>query len=141
MLNEKMEKIIFLTVFILCFAMTIFGQNASEKVQKAADFFASAYNANNYAQIEAQFNVGMKSAVPPEKLAKFLDDLRADSGKITKLGTPNFTAPTAANFPADFERRKWILSITLDAEGKIAGFQITPPPSGKPKTLRAIRRN
>ncbi len=103
-----------------------------EKVQKMAEFFVSSYNAKNYAQIEQQFNAQMKTAVPPEKLAEFLDDLHTSSGKITKLGTPNFNAPTA-KFPADFERGKWILSITLDTEGKIAGLLITPPSSGKSK--------
>ena len=113
-------------------ASTVFGQTDLEKFQKTAELFAAAYNANDYAQIERQFNAPMKTAVPPENLTKFLDDLRVGSGKLIKLGSPIFNAPTA-NFPAEFERGKWILSITLDAEGKIAGLVITPPSSGKPK--------
>ncbi len=80
----------------------------------------------------------MKTAVPPEKLKTFLDDLHAGSGKMTKLGALNLNVPTAV-FPANFERGNWVLSITLDTEGKIAGFQITAPPTGKPKNTSRSR--
>lgn len=133
-----MNKIIVCLNFALLSVMPVFGQTAMEKFQKTAEFFIAAYNAKDYAPIEQQFNAPMKAAVPPEKLTSFLDDLRASSGKITKLGAPNFNLPTAA-FPADFERGKWILSITLDAQGKIAGFQITAPPSDKPKNTSRNR--
>ena len=126
-----MKKILYLIVGWL-FATTAFGQTSSEQVQKMADVFVTAYNSKDYASIERQFNAPMKAAVPPEKLTKFLDDLHAGSGKIIKLGALKFTAPTA-NFPADFERGNWIISITLDAEGKIAGLVVKPPPSDKPK--------
>ncbi|MGI8467166.1 MAG: peptidoglycan DD-metalloendopeptidase family protein [Pyrinomonadaceae bacterium] len=128
-----MRKIIFLFAFALFFAATIFGQTASEKVQKTAEFFASAYNANDYAQIEAQFNAQMKTAVPDEKLKAFLDDLKSQFGNISKLGTPDFVAPTVAKFPAEFERGKMVLLVALDAEGKIGGLSVTAPPSTKPK--------
>ena len=112
-----MNKFLFILNLALFCVITVLGQTSMEKVQKMAEFFVSAYNAKNYPQIEQRFNAQMKAAVPPEKLAKFLDDLHANSGKITKLGSPNFTAQTA-NFPADFERGNWVLAITLDAQGK-----------------------
>lgn len=113
--------------------MAVIGQTSSEKFQQTAKNFVSAYNAKDYAQIEQQFNVQMKAAITTDKLKKFLDDLHAGSGEITKLGAPNFAAPSVANFPADFERGQWILSFALDAEGKIAGFQVKPPQTVKPK--------
>lgn len=126
-------KFLVLISFNLIFAMSIFGQNASEKVQKVADLFASAYNAKNYAQIEEQFNAQMKAAVPNEKLKAFLDDLKSGYGNISKLGSPDFTAPSAARFPAEFERGKMVLLVALDADGKIAGLSVSATPSGKPK--------
>jgi murein DD-endopeptidase MepM/ murein hydrolase activator NlpD len=135
----KIEKIIFCFTLILFFAMTIFGQTASEKVQKMAELFVSAYDAKNYAQIEAQFNAQMKIAVPNKKLFEFLDGLKRDLGRITKLDSPNFIAPSVANFPAEFERGKMVLLIALDAEGKIGGLSITAPPSVKPKNTSRNR--
>ncbi len=128
-----MMKILF-CLFTLMFAvMNVFGQTDAEKVQKTAEIFVSAYNAKNYQQIDAQFNAGMKAAVPTDKLNAFLDGLHADFGKILKLGSPNFVSATAANFPVEFERGKMSLFIALDKEGKIAGLSVKPPPTKKPK--------
>ncbi len=127
-----MIKIVFCLILEVFFVMAVIGQTSSEKFQQTAKNFVSAYNAKDYAQIEQRFNAQMKAAITTDKLKKFLDDLYADSGKITKLGAPNFAAPSVANFPADFERGKWILMIALDAEGKIAGLRVFPP-TDKPK--------
>ena len=114
-------------------AITVFGQTASEKVQKAAELFVSAYHSKDYASFERQFNAPMKAAISGEKLKEFLDDSHRDLGKIVALGKPKFIAPTVGVFPAEFERGKMDLLVALDAEGKIAGFRITPPPVEKPK--------
>ncbi len=128
-----MKIILFCLTLAVFFAMTVFGQTASEKVQKTAELFVSAYNAKDYAQIEAQFNAQMKAAVPTDKLKEFLDGLHRDLGKIVKIGSPDFIAPAVANFPAEFERGKMTLLIALDAEGKIGGLRVAPPQSAKPK--------
>lgn len=128
-----MKEIIFALSFVLFFAMTVFGQTASEKVQKMAELFVSAYSAKDYTQIEQHFNAQMKAAVTTEKLKEFLDGLHRDLGKITKLGSPDFIAPSVANFPAEFERGKMVLLVALDVEGKIGGFRVTPPQPVKPK--------
>lgn len=128
-----MEKITFCLSIMLFFAITIFGQSSSEKVQKMAQLFVSAYNAKDYAQIEAQFNAQMKAAVPTDKLKEFLDSLHRELGKIEKLDSPNFIAPTASNFPAKFERGKMTLLVALDTEGKISGLRVSPPQPAKPK--------
>ena len=120
--------------------MSVFGQNASEKVQKTADFFVSNYNAKDYAQIEQQFNAQMKAAISGDKLREFLDGLHRDLGKISKLGAPEFIAPSVANFPAEFERgAKMILLIALDAEGKVGGLRVGPPPPAKTKNTSRHR--
>ena len=134
-----MKEIIFSISFVLFFAITVFAQTASEKVQKAAEFFASSYNAKDYLQIERQFNAQMKAAIPTESLKDFLDGLHRDLGKITKLGSPDLIAPSAANFFAEFERGKMVLLIALDTDGKIGGLSVTSPKSVKPKNTSRNR--
>lgn len=121
-----MKKIIFSLIFVLFFAMTVFGQTSSEKFQKMAELFVSAYNAKDYAQIEQQFDDRMKAAIKSDKLKEWLKQTHVELGKIVKLETPNFVAPTVAVFPAVFQRGKMDLLIALDAEGKIAGLRIAP---------------
>lgn len=128
-----MKNFFFCLSLISLFAMSIFGQTPQEKVQKMAEFFVSSYNAKEYAQIEAQFNAQMKAAISGDRLKEFLDSLHKDFGKIGKLGSPEFPAPSVANFPAEFERGKMVLLIALDAEGKIGGLRVFPPQSPKPK--------
>ncbi|MCU1290835.1 MAG: zinc-dependent peptidase peptidase family [Acidobacteria bacterium] len=113
--------------------MSIFGQTSSEKVQKTAELFVSAYNAKDYVPFEREFNAKMKAAVPSVNLKEFLDGLHRELGEISKLGSPQLSAPTVGNFPTEFERGKMVVMVTLDAEGKIAGFRITAPPAAKPK--------
>ena len=134
-----MKEIIFSLSFVLFFAMAVLGQIASEKVQKMATLVVAAYAEKDYAQIEAQFNAQMKTAVPSEKLKEFLDGLNRDFGKITKLGAPSFVAPQVANFAAEFERGKMVLLIALDAEGKIGGLSVTAPQPVKPKNTSRNR--
>jgi murein DD-endopeptidase MepM/ murein hydrolase activator NlpD len=128
-----MMKNVICLILLMFLTMNIFGQTASEKVQKMAELFVLAYNAKTYAQIGGQFNADMKAAVPTDKLNAFLDDLHSNYGKIVKIGTPNFIKTTAASFPVEFERGKMSLHIALDAEGKITGLRVAPPLSEKPK--------
>ncbi len=121
--------------FAIIFSATIsFGQTAAENVQKTAELFVSAYNAKDYAPIDAQFNADMKKAVTTDKLTAFLDGLHANYGKIAKLGAPNFAAAPWVDFPVEFERGKMSLRIALDKAGKIGGLSVAPPPAAKPKT-------
>ncbi|MEQ1603381.1 MAG: peptidoglycan DD-metalloendopeptidase family protein [Pyrinomonadaceae bacterium] len=120
-------------ISIVFLSLTAFSQLPAEKVQKMADLFVSAYNAKNYALIEEQFNATMKTAIPADKLNTFLDGAHRDLGKIAKLGPPKFLNASAASFPVDFEKAKMAMTVALDAEGKIAGFQINVPAAIKPR--------
>ncbi len=123
-------KLAFLFAF---FSLTIMAQSSQEKVQKTAELVMTAYNAKDYGRIEKEFNAQMSAAITTDKLKEFLDDTHAGLGKIVKLGTPNVVAPMAAAFPAEFERGKMDLFVTLDAQGKIGGLLIAPPQPIKPK--------
>ncbi len=129
-----MIKILICLFAIMLSAAISFGQSAAENVQKTAELFVAAYNAKDYAPIDAQFNADMKTAVPTEKLTIFLDGLHANYGKIAKLGAPDFAAAPWVKFPVEFERGKMVLRIALDGEGKIGGLSVVPPPVVKPKT-------
>jgi len=122
------------TLFCIAFAASQgFSQTPAEKLQKMAELFMTAYNAEDYGQISAQFNATMKTAIPDDKLKAFLDGSHKDLGSILKLGAPNLVSPRAASFPVDFEKAKMALTIALDAEDKIAGFQINVPTPVKPR--------
>ncbi len=122
----KIYRIQFFAVITLL-AATTFAQAQADKVQTTAELFVSAYNAKEYAKIEAQFNEAMTAAVPVDKLTLFLNDSHRDLGKIVKLGTPKYISPNVATFPIEFEKGKQELLISLDAEGKIGGLRITAP--------------
>ena len=126
-------KILKLAILFALFSLTVMAQSNQEKVQRAAEMVMTAYNAKDYGRIEKEFNAQMSEAITTDKLKEFLDDTHAGLGKIVKLGTPNFVAPTVATFPAEFERGKMELLVALDAEGKIGGLRIAPPQPQKTK--------
>ncbi|MDQ6787381.1 MAG: peptidoglycan DD-metalloendopeptidase family protein [Acidobacteriota bacterium] len=130
-------KIIKFTFLLALLSLPVFAQSNQGKVQQTAEMFVAAYNAKDYARIEKEFNAEMSAAISSDKLKEFLDETRNQLGKIVKIETPNFLAPTAAVFPAEFERGRMDLLVALDAEGKIAGLRIAPPPAPRqPNTLR-----
>jgi hypothetical protein len=126
-------KVLKLAILFALFSLTVMAQSNQEKVQRAAEMVMTAYNAKDYGRIEKEFNAQMSAAITTDKLKEFLDDTSTGLGKIVKLGTPNFVAPTVATFPAEFERGKMELLVALDAEGKIGGLRIAPPQPQKTK--------
>ncbi|HXH70988.1 MAG TPA: peptidoglycan DD-metalloendopeptidase family protein [Pyrinomonadaceae bacterium] len=126
-------KILKFAILFALFSMTVFAQSNQEKVRQTAEMFVTAYNGKDSARIEREFNAEMSAAITSDKLKEFLDGTQLQLGKIVKLGTPNFVAPTVAAFPVEFERGKLELLIALDAQGKIAELRIAPPQLPKPK--------
>ena len=129
-------KILKLAILFASFSLTVFAQSNQEKVQQTAEMIVTAYNAKDSARIEKEFNAQMSQAISTDKLKEFLDQTHAGLGKIVKLGTPNFLAPTVAAFPADFERGKMELLVALDTQGKIGGLRIAPPQMPKQKNTK-----
>jgi hypothetical protein len=123
-------NIIILILFLAAFTLA---QTPAEKVQKMADLIMTAYNAKDYARIEGQFDAQMKAAISGKELAGFLDGCHRDYGKMLKLGTPRFVAPSVGVFPAEFEKAKLDLLVALDGEGKIGGLSLEPPKPPKEK--------
>ena len=109
-------------------AAAIFGQTASPAdLQKAAEAFAAAYNAKEYARIEETFGPQMKAAVPAEKLTEFLNGTHEQFGKTLKVGTGTSPQPGV-----------------IVSSAQTAPLHRLPTGSAPPKTLphfRAVRRD
>ena len=119
-------------------AATSFGQTPPPAdLQKAAEAFAAAYNAKEYARIEETFGPQMKAAVPAEKLTELLNSTHEQFGKTVKVGAGKSPQPGVIVCPVEFERGKLDLLIALDKNGKVAGLRLSPPaPEAKPNTSR-----
>lgn len=126
----KFPNLICLLIFL---SVSIFGQIAQDKVRQNAEIFVAAYNAKDYARIEKEFNGQMAAAVPSDRLKGFLDENHVNLGRLVKLGAPNFVSPTIGVFPAEFERGKMSLIVTIDENGKVSGLRLTMPQTQKPR--------
>jgi len=126
-------KLILLLNLLVLMAISVSGQSAQDKVRQTAELFVAAYNSTDYARIEKEFNAQMSAAISSAQLKQFVDETHKGLGEIGKLGTPNFVAPSAAVFPAEFKGGKMNLLIAVDAQGKIAGLRISPPDAPKAK--------
>jgi murein DD-endopeptidase MepM/ murein hydrolase activator NlpD len=128
-------KILKFAILFALFSVTVMAQSNQEKVRQTAEMFVAAYNSKDSARIEKEFNAEMSAAVTSVKLKKFIDETESQFGKIVKLETPNFVAPTVAVFPVEFERGKLNLLIALDAQGKIGGLRLSPVELPKPRNI------
>jgi hypothetical protein len=86
------------------------------------------------------FNPGMSKALPPEKASEFFNGVATKCGKIEK-----FEGPTAGGYRGwdayrlHGQRGEALMSLALDADGKIAGIYIQPEP--RPSvTIKSILR-
>jgi nicotinamidase-related amidase len=92
---------------------------------KVANRLVEVINAANYSGVESLFNKEMSQALPLEKATEFLRALSGQVGKIQKLDEPERISEGMV-FPAHCERGVLDLTVTLDAEHKIAGLLFKP---------------
>jgi hypothetical protein len=104
----------------------LFKPHVDRRYAKVANRLVQLVNAANYSGVESLFNKEMSQALPPEKAAEFLKGLTAQAGKIQKLDEPE-PGSEAMVFPAHFERAVLDMTLTLDAQGRIAGLLFKPP--------------
>src|SRR4051812_40700160 len=96
--HVKHMRYINVAALILFVALTALAQSPSERLRAMGDFFVTNYNASAYGAIQERFNGQMNAAVPPDKLAAFLDGLHKDLGRLVSIGTPNMIGAGAARF-------------------------------------------
>jgi hypothetical protein len=95
-------------------------------------------NQSDYAAIERLFNPGMKQAFPPEKASEFFSRIVTGYGHIEKVEGPvpnGYHGWTA--YRLHCQRGDLIMSLALDAGGKIDGiyFQPMSSPPGNARSL------
>ncbi len=92
-------------------------------VQKAVELF----NAGDYAAMQKLYNPGMAQAFPPQKNSAFYTDLATRCGKIESFDGPTtngYHGWTA--FWLHCQHDELVMSLALDANGKIAGIYFQP---------------
>ncbi|MBL4668087.1 MAG: DUF3887 domain-containing protein, partial [Flavobacteriales bacterium] len=132
-----MKKIISISIVLLIANLTM-AQTEKSAYKVVAEDFEKNYNTSSFEAIFSQFSSNMKIAVPLEKLAPFLTNLKAQAGKITKREFISYKNGTVAVYKTNFERATYALNLSIDNNSKINGFAITP---FKDVSLPKIDRN
>lgn len=132
-----MKKIISISILILI-ANLSFSQAEKPAYKVVANDFEKKYNTSSFETIFSMFSSDMKIAVPLEKLAPFLTNLKSQVGNIVKREFITYKNKSVAVYKTTFERAIYALNISIDGNSKINGFAVTP---FKDETLPKIERN
>tara|TARA_B110000196_G_C21099998_1_gene642117 strand:- start:108 stop:1529 length:1422 start_codon:yes stop_codon:yes gene_type:complete len=120
-----MKKIISISLFVLIANIT-FAQIEKPTYKVVVDAFEKNYNTNNFEVIFSMFSSDMKVAVPLDKLAPYLTNLRTQAGNIIKKEFVSYKNGSVAVYKTNFEHALYSLNISLDNNSKINGFAVTP---------------
>jgi hypothetical protein len=86
-----------------------------------------AINAADYEGVRKEFNKAMLDALPAETCRTFLSkEISGKFGKINRLEPPQFKSAAEAVFVARCERGTLDFTLTLDAQGRVAGLLFRP---------------
>jgi len=132
-----MKKIISICIVLFIGNLTM-AQTEKSAYKVVAGEFEKNYNTSNFEAIFSLFSSDMKIAVPLEKLAPFLTNLKAQAGKITKRAFISYKNGTVAVYKTTFERATYALNLSIDGNSKINGFAVTP---FKDESLPKMARN
>lgn len=132
-----MKKIISICIVLFIGNLTM-AQTEKSTYKVVAGEFEKNYNTSSFEAIFSLFSSDMKIAVPLEKLAPFLTNLKAQAGKITKRAFISYKNGTVAVYKTNFERATYALNLSIDGNSKINGFAVTP---FKDETLPKMARN
>lgn len=110
---------------------------AGESPESIAIGLLDRLDAGDYAAAEAGFTTAMAAAVPADKLKAAWESLPAQAGAAKGRGTPEISARggmTEVAVPLHYARNDLVARITVDGDGRIAGFLIqpAPPPAARP---------
>ncbi|MCJ7543683.1 MAG: peptidoglycan DD-metalloendopeptidase family protein [Phycisphaerae bacterium] len=103
------------------------GEGNVDPYRKVLDPMVAAINSGDYEAIRKDFNAQMADALSLEQTRESFSGLRAQYGKITKVGPGRREFP-AMVFPAQFERGRLNIKLVLDGQGKVAGLWFLPAP-------------
>ncbi len=126
------RRVAWVFVLVLVWGTTAFADGPVDRFETIANRLVKAIDAGDYAEIDKEFNQGMREALPPERSEAFFRNLARDFGKIEKLGAGRYVPPDQVVFPVRFAQAVLDMTITLDNEDKIAGLLFLPHVEGIP---------
>jgi len=97
-----------------------------EALEKIINRFVKSFNSRDYNAIIQDFNQKMLKDIPLKKAKELFSSIIDNYGKIEKLFPPRATSKLEAIFPAQFEKIKLDIKITLDNKNQITGLWILP---------------
>jgi len=107
---------------------------ANESIVRA---FIADLQAKNYGAVEQRFTEQMTQALPLEKFPSTWNSVQAQFGELQSIESiSNRHAPPYEVFTAlcRFAKMNGVLTITLDAQQRVAGFNITLSPDAAPSS-------
>ena len=129
-----MKKYFLILIFQVLINFAI-GQTEKLDYKKIADSFEKYYNEDNFDAIFLSFSSTMQNALPLEEAKNFFAGLKTEAGKITKRNFVKYQQ-TVALYKTNFERKLFIVKISIDNNSKINGLLIEPEKANLPTLAR-----
>lgn len=100
-----------------------FGPNGAERL---ADRVTTAIIANDMRPVEKNFNALVRPKLENRQAVGRLSDQLNRLGRFRGVHekTPRGAPPGTHVFEADFEKEKWVEDMSIDQDGKVAGFHV-----------------
>ncbi len=121
-----MRKLFVIIVILSSVVCASAGREPTHRFEKVVNPMVTAINEADYPAVQTDFGQIMLDFFPLEKSKPFFINLTDLYGKIEKLGSPKYTPPNQAVFPAHCERGILDIKIVLDNEDKIIGLWFLP---------------
>lgn len=118
-----MNKILSLVITVL---FTSLGFSQSAKNITAFEKFTTNYNSAEFSAIYNDFSAEMQKALPLANTLQFFTGLQSQAGKINSSELSKAESESAASYKTTFEKGVFLILISVNAEGKINGFRVTP---------------
>jgi len=122
-----MKKIALLILSVL-FTASLYAQTEPGNYASVLSRFKQFYNGNKPDSIFTMFSPEMKSALPADKWTLTTTQLRGQLGDLQKTDFTSYNSPLAI-YDATFQNAVFLLYLTLNDKGEIAGLFIKPKPA------------
>ena len=133
---------IILTLLLAFITVNAMGQEKKDIYEKIAAQFEVYYNNENADSIFGMFADVMKNALPLDKTRETMQQVKTQTGRITKREFKKFENGTVAVYKTTFEKTTFALKISIDGSARINGLLFKPytEDNGQPKTERNVTK-
>jgi murein DD-endopeptidase MepM/ murein hydrolase activator NlpD len=107
------------------------GATGEAPVDGVKDKFVQHLNDKNSQAVFDLFGPNMREALPLPKTTSFVEGVREAKGRVTSSKVAR-AGQRSASYLLSAQKGDWVLSLDLDAEGKVAGMKLTEPPAPPP---------